>query len=387
MPNFDPYHKWLGIPPGRRPPTYYRLLAIDPAERDVEVIETAAIRQSAYVRNFQAGPHARDCIQVLKELALARDILLDFRKRAAYDAQLERSPVTSETLIKVASVATVRGGPSDITRLVNVKVGEPERGTRRFDRRRRPGSPARNPISLMALLTGAILIVAAIPLSALIPSGWSRPRTPADSRANRAGHGAAVATPVTSPPGVGPFERGVACLAKKDFDRAIDEFSAAIRLDPKSAEAYHKRGWCSRQRRDFDRAIADFSKAIELGRGGSYADRGDTYFQSGDDGKALADIEKAIQVDPKNDWAYWVKSHIMRKKGDFRAAIDCLQKAIPIAPKAEYWFFHGLLCEDLNDRYAAIGAYSRVIRLDPDSAKAYGFRAWQYVCLSGMALS
>ena len=34
---FDPYHKWLGIKPGRRPPSHYQLLGIDPDEKDPEV--------------------------------------------------------------------------------------------------------------------------------------------------------------------------------------------------------------------------------------------------------------------------------------------------------------------------------------------------------------
>jgi hypothetical protein len=27
--DFDPYHKWLGIPPPQQPPHHYRLLGID----------------------------------------------------------------------------------------------------------------------------------------------------------------------------------------------------------------------------------------------------------------------------------------------------------------------------------------------------------------------
>ena len=32
--DFDAYHKWLGISPRERPPTYYRLLAIDVFEEE-----------------------------------------------------------------------------------------------------------------------------------------------------------------------------------------------------------------------------------------------------------------------------------------------------------------------------------------------------------------
>src|SRR5690242_20602723 len=90
-PMFDAYHKWLGIPPDQRPPTYYQLLGIAPGEGDSDVIEAAALRQMAFVRHFQTGPHARDCARVLGELSQARLTLLDDIKRAAYDALLAQS--------------------------------------------------------------------------------------------------------------------------------------------------------------------------------------------------------------------------------------------------------------------------------------------------------
>ena len=39
---FDPYHKWLGIPPKDQPPNHYRLLGIELFESDPEVIDMAA---------------------------------------------------------------------------------------------------------------------------------------------------------------------------------------------------------------------------------------------------------------------------------------------------------------------------------------------------------
>lgn len=88
---FDPYRKWLGIPEDHRPPTHYQLLGISPDEQDIEVIEAAVLRQSAFVRNFQAGAHADDANRILNEIAAARLCLIDRRKRAKYDAELSGS--------------------------------------------------------------------------------------------------------------------------------------------------------------------------------------------------------------------------------------------------------------------------------------------------------
>ena len=73
---FDPYHKWLAIPPDQRPPTYYQLLGIAPGERDREVIEEAAIRQTSHVRTYQTSPQAQECTCLLNEIAQARATLL-----------------------------------------------------------------------------------------------------------------------------------------------------------------------------------------------------------------------------------------------------------------------------------------------------------------------
>jgi hypothetical protein len=85
---FDPYHKWLGIPPKDQPPNYYRLLAIDPFESDPEVIDAAANRQMAYIQQRATGEHTAESQKLLNELAAARLCLLDQKKKAQYDLQL-----------------------------------------------------------------------------------------------------------------------------------------------------------------------------------------------------------------------------------------------------------------------------------------------------------
>jgi len=85
---FDPYHKWLGIPLKDQPPNHYRLLGLDLFESDPDVIEAAAFRQTAHVRTYQLGPHSADSQNLLNEIAAAKVCLLDPQKRAAYDTEL-----------------------------------------------------------------------------------------------------------------------------------------------------------------------------------------------------------------------------------------------------------------------------------------------------------
>ena len=87
---FDPYHRWLGIPPKHQPPNHYRLLAIEPFEDDPEVIRDAADRQMSHVRSYQLGMHSELSQRILNELGAARACLSDPDTKTAYDEQLRR---------------------------------------------------------------------------------------------------------------------------------------------------------------------------------------------------------------------------------------------------------------------------------------------------------
>ncbi len=86
--NFDPYYKWLGIPPKDQPPNHYRLLGIELFESDVEVIEAAANRLMSYLHDLSTGDDAEHAQQLLNEISAARLCLLTGGKKDAYDKQL-----------------------------------------------------------------------------------------------------------------------------------------------------------------------------------------------------------------------------------------------------------------------------------------------------------
>ena len=87
--SFDPYHKWLGIPPEEQPPHHYRLLAIKPLEEDPDVIVAAADARMAFLRTLQTGKRSIFSERLLGEVARARATLLDPEKKEAYDRELQ----------------------------------------------------------------------------------------------------------------------------------------------------------------------------------------------------------------------------------------------------------------------------------------------------------
>lgn len=152
---FDPYHRWLGIPPDQRPPTLFQLLGISPQENDREVIREAAIRQSSHLRAYQNGPHGALCSRLLNEIAQAQRILVDPAKRKQYQAQLGRTAVAPRPKVPLPQQKRVI----------------------RLDSRH---TPEKSTWPIVVLLAGAILVVAgglsAAVFSGLIPLSRSTSR-------------------------------------------------------------------------------------------------------------------------------------------------------------------------------------------------------------------
>ena len=106
---FDPYHKWLAIPPEDQPPDHYRLLGVKRFEGDPDVIANAADQRMVHVRSFQAGEQSAASQKLLNEIAAARVCLLDPKKKAAYDEGLRAQEAPEEPAAAFPEMVTAAG--------------------------------------------------------------------------------------------------------------------------------------------------------------------------------------------------------------------------------------------------------------------------------------
>ncbi|MEK6236435.1 MAG: hypothetical protein N2C14_17140, partial [Planctomycetales bacterium] len=93
--SFDPYYKWLGVPPKEQPANHYRLLSIQVFEPDPDVIEQAADRQMAHVQTHRSGKYSELSQKLLNELSRAKLCLLNAKQKAAYDQELRAKKKSS----------------------------------------------------------------------------------------------------------------------------------------------------------------------------------------------------------------------------------------------------------------------------------------------------
>lgn len=86
------------------------------------------------------------------------------------------------------------------------------------------------------------------------------------------------------------YWRGRIWAGKGDEEKAVAEYSDAIRLDPEDAASFEARAQAWLARGERDRAIADFTSAIDLDEEPAHVlvQRGDIWFAKDELDKAIA---------------------------------------------------------------------------------------------------
>ncbi|MGA2618543.1 MAG: formylglycine-generating enzyme family protein [Thermoguttaceae bacterium] len=155
---FDPYHKWLGIPPEEQPANHYRLLGIKPLETDPDVVEAAADQRMAHLRTYQAGKQSGLSQKLLNEVAAAKICLMNPAKKAAYDQRLR-----PQLEAKAAAGGQGAAAGFDVDGLLGGTLDDGGRTTGGIASVRRPSSVARRDgIPRTWLLAGAGAAAAAL---------------------------------------------------------------------------------------------------------------------------------------------------------------------------------------------------------------------------------
>jgi lipoprotein NlpI len=160
-------------------------------------------------------------------------------------------------------------------------------------------------------------------------------------------------------------------LAKGEYDRAVADFSAAIRLSPQHATAYGNRGLAYGEKGQSERAIADFDEAIRLAPDYlfAYSNRGNAYRARGNNARAIADFSEAIRRDPKYLPAYIQRGDAYRARGDNDHAIADFSEAIRLDPKfADAYYSRGVAQLYGGTLDKALADVTRASDLDPQDA-------------------
>jgi tetratricopeptide (TPR) repeat protein len=156
------------------------------------------------------------------------------------------------------------------------------------------------------------------------------------------------------------------------------DFTEAIRFEPALAAAYLNRGSAQSAASDDERAIADFSEAIRLGSNDAttdartYYSRGDACLSESEYGKAIADYGEAIGLDPRFAAAHNNRRWARAISGlDLQQAFEDCNQALQFAPdEASYRDTRGFANLQLGRFDEAIADFDLALKIDPRLASS-----------------
>lgn len=167
--------------------------------------------------------------------------------------------------------------------------------------------------------------------------------------------------------GVALLEQGKIELARKDLDQAIV-------LAPRDFQAWHNRAVVNRRAQRNEQAIEDFSEAIRLNPGLAEAwnGRGTVRQSRGDLLGATQDFGSALKIDPNSSLVLNNRAVAWRSLGRSDLALADLDQALEHSPS--YAIAHanrGAIWRSLNEPLKARQDLDRALTLNPSLGTAY----------------
>jgi tetratricopeptide (TPR) repeat protein len=138
------------------------------------------------------------------------------------------------------------------------------------------------------------------------------------------------------------FNRGMAHLKNRQFDKAIYDFNQAFEMTPASSKTLRydilvNRGEAYQKSKDFDHAVQDYTRATELLPEQKnikfiYSNRAWVQYAKGNYDEAVADFSEAIKIDSEFDSAFYGRATVWSKKKDYQRALNDAKEAARLKP-------------------------------------------------------
>ena len=127
---------------------------------------------------------------------------------------------------------------------------------------------------------------------------------------------------------------------KGEFDRAIQDYDQAIRLNPRDADAFDGRGGAYNSKGEYDRAIQDFDQAIRLEPNAAHAfyNRGSAYYMKIEYDRAIRDYDQSIRLNPGDATTFLFRGFARFYLAQFPAAQQDFAASTP-SPYSVIWLY------------------------------------------------
>ena len=201
----------------------------------------------------------------------------------------------------------------------------------------------RHKISGFALLTGTSIICAV--MMSLV--AWAGAKDDCAQREDRSLRIKACTEMISSGKlsrrerAVAHFNRGSARDSQGETAQAIEDYDAALLLDPEMKAAHFNRANMYFALNDYVRAIEGYDQALQIdpAAAAAFNNRGEAYSIIGDDQRAIDDFNQALQIDPQYTDAYRNRGVVYENMGAFDRAVRDWDQEIELGgtERAIWW--------------------------------------------------
>lgn len=198
-------------------------------------------------------------------------------------------------------------------------------------------------------------------------------------------HANILATPFIPDPAMKAFHQGLKELEDDRLLDALASFNKGIQFNSKFGDLYQHRAKIWAKKNELEKAINDYSEAIRLTPGSEkFFERGLLYTQKKETDKAIADYTEYIRLVPWLEKGYQQRVMEWLRKGDLDKAIADVSDILRLNSKlTHYYGFRGDLWAAKKDPDRAITDYSELIKNSPskdsNAATAYYKRGTVYM--------
>lgn len=171
--------------------------------------------------------------------------------------------------------------------------------------------------------------------------------------------------------------RGFAEEALKENAASIDDFNAALAINPQLEGAWYGKCTVFYQLERLDDAIAACTRAIALDPNdvAAYNQRGLAYDAKDDTANetiAIADLDRSIELEPNNAWSYSERCELKLEVKKYDAALSDCNHSLAIDPSSSWtWYQRGRLYTHAADYQHAESDFQRSIETGPAIPFAY----------------
>jgi len=175
------------------------------------------------------------------------------------------------------------------------------------------------------------------------------------------------------------FQEAMFLQHQERHTEAVALYELILKLDARSDEAWHRKGWALEDMERADEALNCYDQALEIAPRNAEAwwGKASALWRLQRIDEALQCLERALEINPGYARAWYTKGWALGHLGRRDEERMCYDRALNLNPRfAEAWCGKGWVLGELGRTDEAVACFDRALEVNPRSAWAWYAKGW-----------